>query len=94
MKSCDLFVLPSYYEGQSMVLLEAMTVGINILASRIPANEYVLDYGKYGMLTENDTDSLANSIQKFLNNDTPKFETFDPELYNQDAINEFYNLLK
>ncbi len=94
MKNCDLFVLPSYYEGQSMVLLEAMTVGINILASRIPANEYVLDYGKYGMLTENDTDSLANSIQKFLNNDTPKFEIFDPELYNQDAINEFYNLLK
>ncbi|OOV38832.1 teichoic acid biosynthesis protein [Staphylococcus sp. MB371] len=94
MKNCDLFVLPSYYEGQSMVLLEAMTVGINILASRIPANEYVLDYGKYGMLTENDVDSLANSIQKFLVNDIPKFETFDSELYNQNAINEFYNLLK
>ncbi|MDT0702586.1 glycosyltransferase [Mammaliicoccus sciuri] len=94
MKNCDLFVLPSYYEGQSMVLLEAMTVGINILASRIPANEYVLDYGKYGMLTENDVDSLANSIQKFLVNDIPKFETFDSELYNQNAINQFYNLLK
>lgn len=94
MKNCDLFVLPSYYEGQSMVLLEAMTVGINILASRIPANEYVLDYGKYGMLTENDADSLANCIQKILINDIPKFETFDPELYNQNAINEFYNLLK
>ncbi|WP_436869120.1 glycosyltransferase [Mammaliicoccus sciuri] len=94
MKNCDLFVLPSYYEGQSMVLLEAMTIGINILASRIPTNEYVLDYGKYGMLTENDANSLANSIQKFLNNDIPKFETFDPELYNQNAINEFYNLLK
>lgn len=94
MKNCDLFVLPSYYEGQSMVLLEAMTVGINILASRIPANEYVLDYGKYGMLTENDADSLANCIQKFLINDIPKFESFDPELYNQNAINDFYNLLK
>lgn len=94
MKNCDLFVLPSYYEGQSMVLLEAMTVGINILASRIPANEYVLDYGKYGMLTENDVDSLANCIQKFIINDIPEFETFDSELYNQNAINQFYNLLK
>ncbi|MFC6401791.1 CDP-glycerol glycerophosphotransferase family protein [Mammaliicoccus sciuri] len=94
MKNCDLFVLPSYYEGQSMVLLEALTVGINILASRIPANEYVLDYGKYGMLTENDPNSLANSIKKFLNNDIPSFESFDSELYNQNAINQFYNLLK
>ncbi|EZX16744.1 hypothetical protein V070_02423 [Staphylococcus aureus C0673] len=94
MKNCDLFVLPSYYEGQSMVLLEAMTVGINILASRIPANEYVLDYGKYGMLTENDVDSLANCIQKFIINDIPEFEIFDAELYNQNAINQFYNLLK
>src|SRR5699024_6617984 len=33
MRDCDLFVLPSYYEGQSMVLLEALTVGIDILAS-------------------------------------------------------------
>src|SRR5699024_5984559 len=44
MKDCELFVLPSYYEGQSMVLLEALTVGIDILASDIPANQYVLDY--------------------------------------------------
>src|SRR5699024_10464576 len=51
MKDCELFVLPSYYEGQSMVLLEALTVGIDILASDIPANQYVLDYGKYGMLS-------------------------------------------
>src|SRR5699024_360072 len=35
MKDCELFVLPSYYEGQSMVLLEALTVGIDILASDI-----------------------------------------------------------
>lgn len=94
MKNCDLFVLPSYYEGQSMVLLEAMTVGINILASDIPANKYVLENGKYGMLTNNDVESLRYSIQKFIDNQTPEYEEFNPDLYNEEAINQFYNLLK
>lgn len=94
MNNCDLFVLPSYYEGQSMVLLEAMTVGINILASRIPANEYVLDYGKYGMLTENDMKSLEKSIQKFIDNNIPNYKIFNADSYNRNAIKQFYNLLK
>src|SRR5699024_9065810 len=81
MRDCDLFVLPSYYEGQSMVLLEALTVGIDILASDIPANQYVLDYGKYGMLSFNDAESLQTSIQQFINKETPVYAKFDPELY-------------
>lgn len=94
MKECDLFVLPSLYEGQSMVLLEALTIGINIMASKIPANEYVLDYGKYGMLSQNNIDSLYTGIDEFINNDIPNYADFDAELYNQEAINQFYNLLK
>lgn len=94
MKECDLFVLPSLYEGQSMVLLEALTIGINIMASKIPANEYVLDYGKYGMLSQNNIDSLYKGIDEFINNDIPNYADFDAELYNQEAINQFYNLLK
>ncbi len=93
MKKCDLFVLPSFCEGQSMVLLEAMTVGINILASNIPANDYVLENGKYGMLTDNDIETLENSIQKFIDGNYPEYETFNPNLYNKEAIKQFYNLL-
>lgn len=94
MKECDLFVLPSYYEGQSMVLLEALTIGINVLASDIPANQYVLDYGKYGMLSDNDAETLTTSIQQFIDNDTNEYAEFDAELYNKDAINQFYNLFR
>lgn len=93
MKDCELFVLPSYYEGQSMVLLEALTVGIDILASDIPANQYVLDYGKYGMLSFNDSESLQASIQQFISGDTPDYAKFDPELYNKEAVEQFYHLL-
>jgi glycosyltransferase involved in cell wall biosynthesis len=93
MKECDLFVLPSYYEGQSMVLLEALTIGINILASNIVANKYVLDYGKYGMLCDNDYASLANNIIEFINGKTKEFDKFNAEKYNKTAINQFYDML-
>jgi len=36
-----LFVLPSYYEGLPIVLLEAMSYGLSCIASNIPANRNV-----------------------------------------------------
>ncbi|MFW0761880.1 CDP-glycerol glycerophosphotransferase family protein [Staphylococcus cohnii] len=93
MRECDLFVLPSYYEGQSMVLLEALTVGINVLASNIVANKYVLDYGRFGSLCDNDYTSLAENIIKFINEETNEFDKFDAEKYNKTAINQFYDIL-
>lgn len=94
MKKCDLFVLSSHYEGQSMVLLEALTLNTNVLASDIPANRYVLKYGDYGMLAENNPENIGKGIIRFIENDRPNYEIFDSEQYNQTAINEFYELLK
>ena len=76
-----------------MVLLEALTIGINILASNIVANKYVLDYGKYGMLCDNDYASLANNIIEFINGKTKEFDKFNAEKYNKTAINQFYDML-
>ncbi|MHD0396682.1 CDP-glycerol glycerophosphotransferase family protein [Staphylococcus simulans] len=94
MKQCDLFALTSHYEGQSMVLLEALTLGMNIIASDIPANRYVLQDGKYGKLTENTPEKVAANIAEFMYNKIPKYESFDSEAYNKIAISQFYKLLK
>ncbi len=40
MKACDLLVLPSFREGMSNVLFEALAAGIPAIASRIPTHEY------------------------------------------------------
>ncbi|ARJ50642.1 glycosyltransferase [Staphylococcus lutrae] len=93
MKSSDLFALTSHYEGQSMVILEALTVGMNVLASDIVANRYVLEDGKYGALVENNEKEIAKGIERFIKGEEKQFVKFDAEHYNKGTIQEFYSLL-
>lgn len=91
MKQTDCFVLPSLYEGQPMVLLEALTLGMKILASNIPANINVVGIDEtYGLLTEGTSiEAVYNGLVRMRKNDKA-FEVFDYREYNQDAINSFY----
>ncbi|MCD5075898.1 CDP-glycerol glycerophosphotransferase family protein [Enterococcus gallinarum] len=89
MKQCDLFVFPSIYEGQPMVLLEALTLKLPVLATNIPANVSVL--GEYsttyieGFSAEDIAQAILNRICKL--NDTMRFS---PEEYNSAALKSFY----
>lgn len=59
-----LFVLPSYYEGLPIVLLEAMSYGLSCIASDIPANRNVeLNQSRY--FTPGDVKALATKIKHF-----------------------------
>jgi len=48
--AADLFILPSYEEGMSLALLEAMAAGLPIVASDIPGNRAVVRDGREGLL--------------------------------------------
>lgn len=50
----DLFVLPSREEGMSIALLEAMALGIPLVASSIPGNRRLVGDFKHGRLTPPD----------------------------------------
>lgn len=57
------FVLPSLWEGSSVALLEALAVGVPVIASRTAGDaRRVLDEGRYGMLVDPDRDALADAI--------------------------------
>ena len=62
MKMADFLVLPSYYEGQPMVLGEAFILNTPILATKSSGTDEMLNTGEYGMLVDNSTDGLFSAI--------------------------------
>lgn len=65
----DLFVLPSRFEGFGLSLVEAMSMGVPCIASKLSGPEEVLEYGKRGRLFESgNTKELADGIDFVIQN--------------------------
>jgi glycosyltransferase involved in cell wall biosynthesis len=65
--AADLFVLPSSTEGMSNALLEAMAVGLPIVATRVPGNCELIRDEDSGLLVEpKDPQALAQAIIRLL----------------------------
>ncbi|OJG16787.1 glycosyl transferase [Enterococcus canintestini] len=93
LKECQLFTLTSAYEGQPMVLLEAMALQVPVATTRIPATEYVLDNGKRGLLAKNNTiEGIAEMITTAYKTHV-KPAVFDPVSYNEEVMKMFYSKL-
>lgn len=68
-KNYDIFVLTSNHEGFGLALIEAMTVGLGCVASKIhDVTDRIVENGKEGILCErNDIEAFANAIYKLAN---------------------------
>jgi glycosyltransferase involved in cell wall biosynthesis len=65
--ACDVFALPSLYEGSSLAVLEAMAAGIPIVSSAIGGTEELIDDGRSGLLVEpGDAEELAAALRRVL----------------------------
>jgi glycosyltransferase involved in cell wall biosynthesis len=65
--ACDLFVLPSRYEGLPLSILEAMAAGRAVVASAIPGNDEAVVHGETGVLVPvDDPAALAAAIRELL----------------------------
>ena len=63
LRQADLFVLPSREEGMSIALLEAMALGIPVVASSIAGNQRLVDDREHGRLVPpDDPIGLAHAI--------------------------------
>lgn len=67
LKECDIFVLPSYFEGQSVSILEAMAYSCAVVASNTGGIPQMIINGKTGILTEPESEkSLMEGLEKAL----------------------------
>lgn len=65
--ACDVFALPSLYEGSSLAVLEAMAAGIPIVSSAIGGTEELIENGQSGLLVPpGDAPALAAALRKLL----------------------------
>lgn len=65
--AADLFVLPSWEEGMSVALLEAMAAGLPVVATDIPGNRDLVADGQTGLLVPpRDPAILAKAIRRIL----------------------------
>jgi glycosyltransferase involved in cell wall biosynthesis len=63
LRGADLFVLPSREEGMSIALLEAMALGVPLVASSIPGNRRLVGDFKHGRLAPvDDPQGVARTI--------------------------------
>ena len=61
MRLCEAFVLASDHEGQPMVLLEALTLGLRVMATDIVGSRSVIGDGT-GLLVENSVDGVREGL--------------------------------
>ncbi len=66
MKACDVFVLPSLFEGQALVVLEAMKCGLPVIITPNTGASSLVDDGVEGfVIPPRSVDALANAIEWF-----------------------------
>jgi len=70
MQLSKIFVLPSRWEGLPMVILEAMALGMPVIATKVGGIPEVIEDGTDGILVEPENpEELAKAIEKLLGNE-------------------------
>jgi L-malate glycosyltransferase len=69
----DVFVLPSFSEGMSTAIIEAMCAGVPVVATRVGGNSEVVRDGFTGYLVEvGHDDEMVDRIVRLLQNDSQR----------------------
>jgi len=66
LNDCEIFVLPSLYEGNPKVLLEAMACGRAVIGTNVDGIRTVIQDGRTGLLCDLNANALHAQIKKVL----------------------------
>lgn len=91
MKYCDLFILPSDREPLGLVLLEAASLNMPIIATDIRGSgDFMRKYGGY--LVENSVNGLLEGMKAYMAKDVCSL-SIDFDEYNKRIVSEFYEMI-
>jgi glycosyltransferase involved in cell wall biosynthesis len=86
--TCDVFILPSYYEGLPISILEAMSYGMPIISTPVGGIPEIITDKENGLLiTPGNKDEILRSIKHFI--DFPQ-EIENMGMANHQRIADFY----
>lgn len=75
MKQCDILICSSHAEGYSLVIAEAMILGLAIVTTSCSGPCELIDNGKYGILVDNSVDGIYQGL-KFVLSDPILLEKY------------------
>lgn len=90
-KACDGFILASHYEGFGLVIAEADILGLPTVSTDITGPRTFMQNNN-GTLVENTAEGVEEGFRLLIEGRVPMLTT-DYKKYNENAVNEFYNLL-
>lgn len=102
LKSCNIFLLPSFFEGLPIALLETMAFGLVPITTDVGSIRYVVDNGINGIIVKKkSSEGIVQAIEKLSfdkeymeelskNAIQSTFDNYDPEKYIK-ALNEIYS---
>lgn len=91
LNKADLFISSSFYEGYSLVLAEALVLGVPVLSTNTTGPDNLLEHGKYGCLVDNSFEGLYNGLCEILNNPREELNKIKEKV---EARKDFFNLNK
>ena len=68
-KQGDLFVCSSKNEGFSLVIAEAMILGLPVISTNCSGPNEFLNFGQFGHIVENNEEALYKGLKEIINND-------------------------
>jgi len=88
LQQSNCYISSSNHEGQPMVLLEALVLKKDIIATNIAGNKSVLG-DRYGCLVENSVQGLYNGVVDYLEHGQPNSSKLDVETYIKETKEKF-----
>lgn len=69
LNACEVFVLPSLYEGNPKVLLEAMACGLPVVGTNVEGITSIIQHEQTGLVCNTRPDSIHQAINRLLSDD-------------------------